>query len=655
MANKTISDLPSASTPVAGDKLIINQDGGTKKLDITDLSNSIMMGTTIRDIADLKAFDDIVDNKTVDLLGYYTEGDGGGGTFYWDATSAVADNGGTVIAPTFAGFSGTGRWTRVYSGAVDVKWFGARGNNIQDDTAFIQACIDECKVHGEIVYVPKGTYLTTTSLDFTFSEVAEGRLGLMGDGRKLSVINPVLVEAYPAIDFVGNQRGFIRGIGVRNGNDSSLATCQVFLASNAAATNTGNTIRIDDVDLWMPKTQTNATACIVVFNSDVTTISDSELDGKIGVQLGFIKPASVTSKFQTVNAGLDFTKFRMTNSVILGLQPVVFTGGSGGFHFDGNCYLAMTGAGTAGGGIVLVDTGGQPAGNVLSFNCRSENQSSATGISFLYLKDSIRNLTMVGVFSCGSGGYTIRGEAGAGLSSVFIRDDTAGMAGFFDMIGDVYDADISNPNMPAIGNVGENSSGLKVYSTQNVSGANSVATDWPNNIHSATKTGTTLAHFVPSIISGAPLAVCTGYGKFLHVNATASAYTGGTGDAEVYRFTIPAGVLTDVVSSGQPKPSVSLRIYMEVAGTAAVGTVKLRAIQGATDVEMLSWSAVPAGDGLLVFKSDLIQLSSNNSILSHGQFTMKSTSKEARKSLSGVLSDADWKSPFWSTILEIRH
>ena len=38
-------------------------------------------------------------NKTVLLRGYYTLGDGGGGIFYWDASSNAADNGGTIINP----------------------------------------------------------------------------------------------------------------------------------------------------------------------------------------------------------------------------------------------------------------------------------------------------------------------------------------------------------------------------------------------------------------------------------------------------------------------------------------------------------------------------------------------------------------------------
>jgi hypothetical protein len=53
--------------------------------------------------------------------GYYADADGGGGDFYWDAVSVEADNGGTIFQVTG---TATGRWKRIYSGSVSVKWFG---------------------------------------------------------------------------------------------------------------------------------------------------------------------------------------------------------------------------------------------------------------------------------------------------------------------------------------------------------------------------------------------------------------------------------------------------------------------------------------------------------------------------------------------------
>lgn len=67
-----------------------------------------------------------------------------GGTFEWSATGTA--NGGTVFA------GATGFWNRQYSGAVNVKWFGAVGT--ADDTSVFQAAFNS----GFNVQIPDGTY-----------------------------------------------------------------------------------------------------------------------------------------------------------------------------------------------------------------------------------------------------------------------------------------------------------------------------------------------------------------------------------------------------------------------------------------------------------------------------------------------------------------
>jgi hypothetical protein len=80
-------------------------------------------------------------NATVVLAkGCVTAGDGGGGLFYWDTSPGAADDGGTVIAPT----AGGGCWRRIFSGAMDVMWFGARGDGTAlDGTADDDTGADE--------------------------------------------------------------------------------------------------------------------------------------------------------------------------------------------------------------------------------------------------------------------------------------------------------------------------------------------------------------------------------------------------------------------------------------------------------------------------------------------------------------------------------
>lgn len=76
------------------------------------------------------------DGQLVDLLGYYTPGDGGGGQFYWDATSTATDNNGTIIKVTAIT---TGRWIRLRdAGIVHIDWFGFLNDGSDESTLLNQ-------------------------------------------------------------------------------------------------------------------------------------------------------------------------------------------------------------------------------------------------------------------------------------------------------------------------------------------------------------------------------------------------------------------------------------------------------------------------------------------------------------------------------------
>jgi hypothetical protein len=104
--------------------------------------------------------------------GYYADGDGGSGDFYWDAVSVEADNGGTIFQVTG---TTTGRWKRIYSGAVNVKWFGAKGDGVTDDTTVIQNSIYSLSIGDSLdgggkTYIVTSLYLMSymTLLNFKF-------------------------------------------------------------------------------------------------------------------------------------------------------------------------------------------------------------------------------------------------------------------------------------------------------------------------------------------------------------------------------------------------------------------------------------------------------------------------------------------------------
>lgn len=86
-----------------------------------------------------------------------TDGDGGHGSFRWASGAppgTYVDNNGTIIVPT--GGDGSAAWLRDYSGAVNVRWFGAKGDGLTVDSANIQSALD---TGAGDVYVPDGTYM----------------------------------------------------------------------------------------------------------------------------------------------------------------------------------------------------------------------------------------------------------------------------------------------------------------------------------------------------------------------------------------------------------------------------------------------------------------------------------------------------------------
>jgi hypothetical protein len=104
-----------------------------------------------------------------------TAGDGGGGLFTYDATdTTTADNDGTVLV------AGTKRFKRIYSGALNVRWFGAKGDGTTDDLATFNATIAALPSTGGAVYVPEGTYKFSDTLTLPASSKVVRLLGASG-------------------------------------------------------------------------------------------------------------------------------------------------------------------------------------------------------------------------------------------------------------------------------------------------------------------------------------------------------------------------------------------------------------------------------------------------------------------------------------------
>src|SRR5262245_37555343 len=130
----------------------------------------------------------------ITVLGHSVLGDGGGGTFMWstmpDPMAMPDEDGGIVFGTT-----PSGRWIRQWSGYVNVRWFGARGDSvgydpILGDTNRIQMAIDFCasiKSGGEIVggtvFFPPGIYVVAAPTSLAaFKLILRSKVRLLGCG-----------------------------------------------------------------------------------------------------------------------------------------------------------------------------------------------------------------------------------------------------------------------------------------------------------------------------------------------------------------------------------------------------------------------------------------------------------------------------------------
>lgn len=96
------------------------------------------------------------------VLGRTTANDGGGGYFYTTPEIITTiTNTGTIFRST----SNTNYlWKRIYSGPVNVKWFGAKGDGVTDDRIAFASAVSIAG-NSTTVYVPKNVYLLSISGD----------------------------------------------------------------------------------------------------------------------------------------------------------------------------------------------------------------------------------------------------------------------------------------------------------------------------------------------------------------------------------------------------------------------------------------------------------------------------------------------------------
>lgn len=167
-------------------------------------------------ISSVSDFSNYPRNSTQSVI-FWTDADRGG---LFVAKTTGSANGATV-------FSGAGstKWHRVTpDNRVNVKWFGAKGDNSTDDTNAMQAAANFVANNNGHLYFPQGTYITsgTVTVD-SFTNVT-----ISGDGPGLSIIKrkastTATLNRVLRIDGAGGDNVTVFNMGF-DGNSTNQAT-----------------------------------------------------------------------------------------------------------------------------------------------------------------------------------------------------------------------------------------------------------------------------------------------------------------------------------------------------------------------------------------------------------------------------------------------
>jgi len=571
-------------------------------------ANSGLVGIAlpVANVAALRALTSAISAELVILNGYYSASltsppDAGGGIFVYDSSdTTTADNGGTIVVD-----AASRRWKRQFSGPVDVKWFGAKGNGSNDDTTSIQGAINFCfgtalapnsAVNNTLNYPLRfshGNYKITSPLllmsiqggwiygDGKFATIVTNTTAngcvFIGQGVNRSIIEQMeLVSSGTGICLdLGAAPTYSSGVAYVPGNVVNAGT----VAYTCIAGTTGNAP--PNATYWSVLT-TNFLNCQSVSVRNIETAN-----GAYGITIGTAGNGTPTQGFQCSEIHLDDIHYN--NHTVAGLFTdnanalnISVSGGivqncvtAGIWILNGNVAsiigVGFENQGNISGWDILISGGGE---NVIVEGCRSESNNFISAACGVTISECNQDNATPGIFAnhanfrtfpavCVIEGCTSNNGILTGPLSIFSCDNnTWGNTGWNTATG------TSKPNI--------------IHSSQNVSGAAGTQpstyggdgltfAQLPTVVLPTAVTGST-APITPQTLEGATLTIADS-----PTSTSGAAITTGGGSNRVRATYKWAGnfAISNLASSG-------ITVTATIAPTSALSNGQSIAITGAT-------------------------------------------------------------------------
>jgi len=289
------------------------------------------------------------DGSVITLLGYYTPGDGGGGQFYWDATSTDSDDTGLTVKVTSIT---TGRWKRLYNKTeIHADWYGlSESASAAINATAIQAAIDNFtdRTEGGTVRIPKGTFSCSPDV-ITLNEK-----------RNVSIVGSTSMYGYETPK-AGTYLSFTNGtVGIDislTGNDTFTSYNKI---KNIGVVGSGTTygILIDGINMIEDSSVSGCTQANIYMRELInsSTINRVSCTGatNYGMEIGSATTNNTTFNIDRLNCRSNGYGLKISNALNLRVTNSVFESNTNE-------------------GVIIEKPAGRQCDNITFENCWLEN------------------------------------------------------------------------------------------------------------------------------------------------------------------------------------------------------------------------------------------------------------------------------------------